>query len=75
MTWLDGSESSNFLPWDSVSPTAACKRRFSLGSLCPHPDRAVLLQASNQPNDCDGPKQPETCIFLGPYGAWFDFQW
>ena len=46
-----------------------------LAGLCPHPDRAVLLQASNQPNDCDGPKQPETCIFLGPYGAWFDFQW
>ena len=22
--------------------------------------------ASNQPNDCDGPDQPETCIFLGP---------
>ncbi len=38
VTWLDGTSSNNFLPWDS---------------------------ASNQPNDCDGPDQPETCIFLG----------
>ena len=24
--------------------------------------------ASNQPNDCDGPDQPESCIFLGANG-------
>lgn len=27
---------------------------------------------SNQPNDCDGPGS-ETCVFMGPEGAWFDF--
>eukprot|EP00040_Diaphanoeca_grandis_P015938 m.81932 g.81932 ORF g.81932 m.81932 type:complete len:509 (-) comp25472_c0_seq2:381-1907(-) len=27
---------------------------------------------SGQPNDCDGPGS-ETCMFIGPNGAWFDF--
>jgi alpha-ketoglutarate-dependent taurine dioxygenase len=27
---------------------------------------------SGQPNDCDGPGS-EPCIFVGPYGNWFDF--
>ena len=27
---------------------------------------------SAQPNDCDGPGS-ETCMFMGPGGAWFDF--
>jgi hypothetical protein len=29
-------------------------------------------QESGQPNDCDGPGT-ETCMFMGPGGAWFDF--
>lgn len=30
-------------------------------------------EPSGQPNDCDGPDAPETCMFMGPHARWFDF--
>ena len=27
-----------------------------------------------RPDDCDGPEHPEECVFIGPFGAWYDFQ-
>jgi len=30
-------------------------------------------ELSGQPNDCDGAELPESCIFIGPDGKWFDF--
>ena len=57
--WINAlNEAKDHIQWQDGSPSSSYRPWDA---------------ASNQPNDCDGPESPETCVFLGPFGAWFDF--
>ena len=56
--WLNAHESSYHLAW----------LNGATDSWTSHP----WHESSGQPNDCSGPGS-EPCVFIGPYGKWFDF--
>ena len=68
--WLAADDAPNgVLAWPSKATATARGLETSGDAVEPWP----WHEPSAQPNDCEGPDKPETCVFIGPDARWFDF--